>query len=207
MSNLSVPSHMLRTIRLRSHLSLDRAPAAKQERALVSWLNSHLSGLETDFDRSKGGVASIAAAHPAARSSSAPSKPPAGAASDHRSAQSPERGPPGPGGDLSPLGALEGGCDGDAAGVTGTLAGQKQQQRQGVLSLQRLSSQVRGALWRQYRGNKGILDAISKVFDKIDGGYFNMSEVRAAMETVVVLVCFDFFKLLQALRRKCLLFI
>ena len=40
-----------------------------------------------------------------------------------------------------------------------------------------LSSQVRGVLWRQYRDSKAIFDVISKVFGKVDGGYFNMTEV------------------------------
>jgi hypothetical protein len=46
------------------------------------------------------------------------------------------------------------------------------------LLLKRLSAQVRGVLWRQYRDNKEIFEIISKVFGKIDGGFFNLAEVR-----------------------------
>ena len=124
-------------------LFIFRLPAAKQERALVSWLNSHLSGLETDFDRSKEGPAGLVI-HEG-------SKPP-------------------PSKRICPLEVLESG-ENNSSIVAG-------QQPEVQLSLQRLSSQVRGALWRQYRGNKVILDAISKVFGKVDGGFYNMSEVR-----------------------------
>lgn len=84
-----------------------RLPLAKQERALCSWLNSHLSTFKMEYQKLQG-----------------------------------------------------------------------EDQPTQVLALQRMSAQARGILWRQYKTNKSIYDIISKVYSKIDGGYFRLTEVR-----------------------------
>lgn len=44
-------------------------------------------------------------------------------------------------------------------------------------AVQRLSAQVHGILWRQYKHNQGIYETMSKMYHKIDTGLFNLAEV------------------------------
>lgn len=82
-----------------------RLPLAKQERALVAWLNSHLSAYKAEFQQ---------------------------------------------------------------AGAAGAPT---------ALTLQRMGAQVQGLLWRQYKKDQGLYDAIRRVYAKIDNGIFNLTDV------------------------------
>lgn len=87
-----------------------RAPLAKQERALVPWLNSHLAAFGVEFNKLQ---------------------------AEEEAAQ--------------------------------------------TLTLQRLTAQARGILWRQYKKNSAIYDTVCKVNNKIDAGVFHLTEVSAML--------------------------
>ncbi|GAX74174.1 hypothetical protein CEUSTIGMA_g1623.t1 [Chlamydomonas eustigma] len=155
-------------------------PAAKQERALVSWLNSHLTTSSLTGASSASGSAdslikplltpgtSCTGAHEASNKSSPPlvvknaghmsGRHSPSAAPGKKSPKAPQEAPS----VVSPAS--------NAILLTGPVVSTE------PLLLKRLSAQVRGVLWRQYRDNKEIFEIISKVFGKIDGGFFNMTE-------------------------------
>eukprot|EP00955_Chlamydomonas_euryale_P104061 365535-Chlamydomonas_euryale.AAC.97 len=77
--------------------------------------------------------------------------------------------------------ALMSKCDSPSPGrtrspATAMVSESPQANGEGQLLLQQMSSRVRGAMWCQYRNNKALFDMLSKVFGKVDAGYFTMAD-------------------------------